>query len=889
MAEKVAEEVATRQPDKNERDELSIQQEWPSSPYSKILSLQNRVGNQATNRVIQTKLRSGRSGDRHEKPVDPLDENRMQHSEPDRRQDDIEAERSPTPTSQSSSSRLSSPHPPFNLGNAQILQPDLPTRRQIREIIGDLKQPAQLHTGSEAVRAIHELGARAFAYKNHVVIDSSRYPSGSHDFERLLVHELTHVRQYQDHRLGKTRESEALAAERRMGGRIDHRSAMASNSLISLTPDHIVAFHLNLETSTLVILIDDGTRIRSENVVTNLRPGRYLVHWDSAGGGLEFNPWPTTEEVIRFNVRLEVAIRTRYAQLRERIEESDPVPFTVSESETRTAETPGPVEAAPTTEAAEVDLLQGMQASPDALQGIHLFPAIDPAELPSTDGVDMGTDFRLGVYRVYPQVRRHPDGSRTVPYCIAWNTRTERNEFIIGPGSIRQFQDQIDLYTNVAALSYMMTPHGQQPPAYMAESWRAQTALLAGDREGYERHRSRAWDELTPDREQILQGIISGLRTLQREGIARLRAQANELPEPARSRALVEVRNVEAISELFVRLMLALVGIVAGAIEALIGMVVGLFRLLIGIMDGILLFLYGFIDQGERFDRWAGEVGEALDRLPEALGAAIDNWRTEFNRASEDRQTVMIGELTGEILAIIATFGAVATRAGAAPRLVARLEGAAPRFAFVEAGELAPAAAGVSIDVASPAAAATGVGTGVMAMTGEPGGGPRSTSEAIDDLEDLVEGRESSTARGRSTSRGIREEQIAAEAGTAMEGPEIAAWTEELGSSFQVIHRTRFPQWLRRIFPGQGRPDMVAINTTDHLIIVGDVTSRPGTTVARLYARQETILHIEKTIEYAERLAGRLPPQFQGYRVVAQERYWELGGRLSRRIRVGSQ
>lgn len=791
-------------------------------------------------------------------------------------------------TWQSEQSRELSDSPLSRMGNSQALRLDLSSRRRIGEIIGDLAEPPQLHTDNEAVRATQDLGARGFAYGNHVAIDSSRYPPGSHNYERLLVHELTHVRQHQENNLGNSRETEAIAAERKMGGQINHRSAPAANSAISLTPDHIEAFHLDLETSEVEILLDDGSRITGHLVMpTNLRPGRYLVHWDSTRGGLQFDPWPTSEEVISFNISGTVAFRTRFASLRERISASSPVPFTVSEGETRAEEAPLTTETRPVSEQAEDDPLHGMEPSQDALEGIHLFPAIDPSALPSTDGVDLGTDFRVGVYRVFPQVRRLPDGSRTVPYCIAWNTRTERNEFLIGPGNINQFREHIDIYTNGAGLSYMMTPHGEQPPAYIAESWRAQTAFLAGDMEGYERHRDQAWAELAPDREAIFEGIISGLRSLQRQGIARLRAQANELPEPARSRALAEVRNVEAISEIFIRLMLTVVGIVAGAIDALINMVVGLFRLLVGIMEGILLFFYGFIDEGERFNQWADEVDEALSRLPAALRAAIDNWLTEFGRASEDRQTIMIGELTGQILAIIATFGATASRAGAATRIVARFEGAAPRFALAGGGELAPAGA-VAVDVATPAAAATGVGIGTMAMVGEEGGGPRSTGEAIDELEELVEGRGSS-ARGRSTERGIYEENIATEAGTAMEAPEIAAWSQELSAGFEVISHIRFPEWLRRIFPGQGRPDMIAINHADELIIVGDVTSNPGSTVHRLYARQETILHIEKTIMYAERLAGRLPPELQGYRVVAQERYWELGGQLSRQIRVGSQ
>jgi hypothetical protein len=52
------------------------------------------------------------------------------------------------------------------------------------------------------------------------------------------------------------------------------------------------------------------------------------------------------------------------------------------------------------------------------------------------------------------------------------------------------------------------------------------------------------------------------------------------------------------------------------------------------------------------------------------------------------------------------------------------------------------------------------------------------------------------------------------------------------------------------------------------------------------FARQQEAMHIERTIEYARMVAGNLPEELRGFRVFAQERYWELGGRTSRRIPV---
>jgi Domain of unknown function (DUF4157) len=154
---------------------------------------------------------------------------------------------------------------------------------------------------------------------------------------------------------------------------------------------------------------------------------------------------------------------------------------------------------------------------------------------------------------------------------------------------------------------------------------------------------------------------------------------------------------------------------------------------------------------------------------------------------------------------------------------------------------------------------------------------PRTTGQVVEELE--------RTARGGRLSDPA-EQRLAAQAGTEIEPGEIVSWGRQLGTNFEVIPRQQFPAWLARIFRGQQRPDMVAINQSQRTIIVGDVTSAPGTTVPERFARQETRLHIEKTIEDAQRLRDNLPPEFREFRVFAQEWYWQLGGQRSRLIPI---
>jgi uncharacterized protein DUF4157/predicted lipoprotein DUF2380 len=224
-----------------------------------------------------------------------------------------------------------------------------------------------------------------------------------------------------------------------------------------------------------------------------------------------------------------------------------------------------------------------------------------------------------------------------------------------------------------------------------------------------------SWQEI---RDTAYRGMIDGLRSLQRSGIARLRAMAVGLPETQRTIVNGIITAVDAVAEILIRLIFAVVGVVVGFGAGIVQAIVGLIRLLAGIIQGILLFLYGFIDGGDRFNAWAEEVLSAIRRIPEGLRLLVTTWLAEFERASEDRQTVMVGELVGQIIAIIATFEFVAARAGAVPRLAAQLGTTGTgSFAAIGGGGRAVAGLAISIDVASPAAAAVYTGAYAMSAT----------------------------------------------------------------------------------------------------------------------------------------------------------------------------
>jgi hypothetical protein len=81
------------------------------------------------------------------------------------------------------------------------------------------------------------------------------------------------------------------------------------------------------------------------------------------------------------------------------------------------------------------------------------------------------------------------------------------------------------------------------------------------------------------------------------------------------------------------------------------------------------LVLYGFIDDMEAFKQYNAEIVAAARNLVPGLKKIVKDWIERFEKSSIDEGTLMIGELTGQILALIASFGFAASKAGQVPKL----------------------------------------------------------------------------------------------------------------------------------------------------------------------------------------------------------------------------
>ena len=119
-----------------------------------------------------------------------------------------------------------------------------------------------------------------------------------------------------------------------------------------------------------------------------------------------------------------------------------------------------------------------------------------------------------------------------------------------------------------------------------------------------------------------------------------------------------------------ITLLLAVVGIVVGFGEGIVGIVDGLVSLLYGIVKWFSYLILGFFDKGEKFNQYNKELITAAHNIPVGLKAFVNDWLERFKKAPIDEGSLMIAELTGQVLAIIASFGIAAAKVGQVPKLI---------------------------------------------------------------------------------------------------------------------------------------------------------------------------------------------------------------------------
>ncbi len=173
--------------------------------------------------------------------------------------------------------------------------------------------------------------------------------------------------------------------------------------------------------------------------------------------------------------------------------------------------------------------------------------------------------------------------------------------------------------------------------------------------------KEKAYDSMIAGIHKARDGMRNGLKSL----------AAQHLPASLYPVADSIIEGAVTVVEVLVTLILAVLGIVVGFSEGIIGMIKGLFDLGYGVIKLLTDAITGIFTNFDAAKQDLNAVWEALKNLPSRLKKLVTDWLDKFGKASSERQSLMISELTGQILAMIATAAASASRAGTAAKVAA--------------------------------------------------------------------------------------------------------------------------------------------------------------------------------------------------------------------------
>ena len=169
-------------------------------------------------------------------------------------------------------------------------------------------------------------------------------------------------------------------------------------------------------------------------------------------------------------------------------------------------------------------------------------------------------------------------------------------------------------------------------------------------------------------KEKAYEGLITFMRNGRKAQVAAMRVAARLLPQGMQSAADVVIGIYETILEIIESVLYAVIGILVGFGEGIAGMIAGLWGLVRGVLKLSFDLVMSSLTGSDAFTRDLEAIGRALLGLPAALKAMCNAWIEEFRKASSERQSLMIGELTGQVLALIATYAVSVSKIGSAAR-----------------------------------------------------------------------------------------------------------------------------------------------------------------------------------------------------------------------------
>jgi hypothetical protein len=149
--------------------------------------------------------------------------------------------------------------------------------------------------------------------------------------------------------------------------------------------------------------------------------------------------------------------------------------------------------------------------------------------------------------------------------------------------------------------------------------------------------------------------LINGAVAFRHQIISILRAQAARLPPGVREPAVEFVEQINDILQILFDFIFYLIGVVVGSGEGVFDLVLGIANLTMAVLQYVFQMAQAMLGDPENLKAHWAETKQALRNIIPGLKALFEKWKNDFSNAPQERQSAMIGELVGQIIAVLAT------------------------------------------------------------------------------------------------------------------------------------------------------------------------------------------------------------------------------------------
>ena len=196
---------------------------------------------------------------------------------------------------------------------------------------------------------------------------------------------------------------------------------------------------------------------------------------------------------------------------------------------------------------------------------------------------------------------------------------------------------------------------------------------------------------------KVYHALIAAFKTAKNTSLNALRKLVPHLPDRTQSAVMAIIDGTDMTCDIFIALMLAIIGLAVGFVEGIVGLITGILKMAYGLLKLTADYLLAVFGSPDAYFKDLEGIVTAIKNIPAGLSKVVNEWLEKYKHASAEDQVLMGAELIGQLEAVIASFalvpgkaGQAANAAGAAERGAAATEGAVD--AAAAAAEKAPLA-----------------------------------------------------------------------------------------------------------------------------------------------------------------------------------------------------